>query len=238
MEIHAIENIPTALTLTDIYQDIKRNNMIALVNGATKTLEQYKESGYFGRLTSPTGTRSFRKLSSSNLFWAVDNDCYNGLNEKLYRMIIRRISNYRNELLLFVNCPDKLYDARATINLFNHWQPILKQYNLPIGFVGQDGIENLSIDFTLFDCLFIGGSDLFKESDIVRDLLQEAKRNGKWCHVGRVNTYKRLKLLFNWNCVDSIDGTSFSRWPSLYLPRHIRWMRKLQHDSTLSRHNS
>ena len=57
-----------------------------------------------------------------------------------------------------------------------------------------------------FDCLFIGGRDSFKEGPIVRAACAEARRRGKWVHMGRVNGLRRLLVALEFG-VDSVDGT-------------------------------
>jgi hypothetical protein len=63
-----------------------------------------------------------------------------------------------------------------------------------------------SIPWDEFDCLFIGGRDDFKEGPLVRDACREARRRGKWVHMGRVNTLHRLRIALDFG-VDSVDGT-------------------------------
>ena len=63
-----------------------------------------------------------------------------------------------------------------------------------------------SIPWDEFDCLFIGGADDFKEGPLVSDACREAKRRGKWVHMGRVNGLRRLRVAQEFG-VDSVDGT-------------------------------
>jgi len=57
-----------------------------------------------------------------------------------------------------------------------------------------------------FDALFIGGTTAWKLSEAVYQLCQEAKRRGKWVHMGRVNSLRRMRLAESFGC-DSADGT-------------------------------
>ena len=61
-----------------------------------------------------------------------------------------------------------------------------------------------------------GGTDKHKLTESYPFIL-EAKRRGKWVHVGRVNSAARLTELF-W-MADSADGTTLSIEPSI---RNIR----------------
>ena len=46
-------------------------------------------------------------------------------------------------------------------------------------------------------------------------------RHGKWCHLGRVNGRSRLRLALH-NDVDSVDGSSLSRFPKTWIPKFIK----------------
>ena len=63
-----------------------------------------------------------------------------------------------------------------------------------------------SIRWDEFDCLFIGGRDDFKEGPLVREACREARRKGKWVHMGRVNSLRRMRIALDFG-VDSVDGT-------------------------------
>lgn len=76
----------------------------------------------------------------------------------------------------------------------------------PAALCAQEGMTPGSIPWDEFDCLFIGGADTFKEGPIVRDACSEARRRGKWVHMGRVNGLRRLLIALDFG-VDSVDGT-------------------------------
>ena len=66
--------------------------------------------------------------------------------------------------------------------------------------------------------------------------LYEAKRRGKWVHVGRVNTKRRVEIARAMKA-DSIDGTACSRWPDTKIPAGLRWVSSLPSRTGLaSRH--
>jgi hypothetical protein len=72
--------------------------------------------------------------------------------------------------------------------------------------VAQDGLEALPVPWEAFDVLFIGGSTAWKLSEACFSLIAEAKRRGKWVHMGRVNSLRRLRIAKSVGC-DSVDGT-------------------------------
>jgi hypothetical protein len=86
------------------------------------------------------------------------------------------------------------------------WLPKIRAQGCPAAICAQEGMTLDNIPWDEFDCLFIGGNNEFKEGELVRAACKEAKRRGKWTHMGRVNTERRMILAQCFN-VDSVDGT-------------------------------
>lgn len=61
------------------------------------------------------------------------------------------------------------------------------------------------------EALFIGGDDEFKMGPAAQELAAAARDRGKWLHVGRVNTLRRLRYCQSIGA-DSVDGTSWARY--------------------------
>lgn len=53
--------------------------------------------------------------------------------------------------------------------------------------------------------------------------MAQAKERGLWVHMGRVNSYRRLRHARRIGC-DSVDGGMFSRWSKTYLPLALAWL--------------
>lgn len=88
--------------------------------------------------------------------------------------------------------------------------------------VAQNGIEDTDIEWSTFDALFIGGSTDWKLSQVVIDLIGEAKARGLWVHVGRVNSRRR----YHWSMshgADSSDGTYAAFGPDVNIAKMSRW---------------
>jgi len=64
----------------------------------------------------------------------------------------------------------------------------------------------------------------WKLSPAARDLIIEAKRRGKWVHMGRVNSEKRFRYAAALGC-DSVDGTYLVAGPDTNLPKLLAWVR-------------
>ncbi|HIA01530.1 MAG TPA: hypothetical protein EYN66_06410 [Myxococcales bacterium] len=105
--------------------------------------------------------------------------------------------------------PDVVGDAGSTTVLFHYW---VQELNLEDkrAYALQDGVQNVAIPWNDFECLFIGGTDYFKESSGCLEIAARAKELGKWIHVGRVNTPRRIVY---WDGIgDSFDGSGISRF--------------------------
>ncbi len=206
--------------------------MMILVNGATKTVERYSA---LGCLVQPRKCNSIERVASSGRLWAADNDCYQGLDVERFRSMIRRIHCADCSRLLWVACPDVVSDAQATINRWPEWFPQFACLELPAAFVAQDGLELIAdqVPWNDLSCLFIGGSTEWKLSEHAERFAREAKARGKWVHVGRVNTRRRMRDVLMMCSADSIDGGSFSRWPDIKIPKGLRWIREAQSQPSL-----
>jgi hypothetical protein len=53
--------------------------------------------------------------------------------------------------------------------------------------------------------------------------MHEAKRRGKWVHVGRVNSRERVRWCVA-NGADSVDGSGFSYHPDTNIPKGLDWI--------------
>lgn len=126
----------------------------------------------------------------------------------------------------FATAPDVVGDAVATLEKSMPWLPKIRSLGIPAALVAQDGLEDLEVPWDEFDVLFIGGTTEWKLGPAVRVLAAEAKKRGKWVHMGRVNSAKRLRYAHEIGC-DSADGTFMSFAPTENLQRMLVWLDKL-----------
>jgi hypothetical protein len=190
------------------------------VSGTTRTLRRFQDCPYLGHLKTP---RSREAIGSLHLPWACDNDAFSGFDVPRY---LRMLSGVHGERPLFVTAPDVVGDAVETLRRFAVWGPMIREIGLPVAIVGHDGVENEAIPWDACDAFFIGGSTAWKLSRAAALLGQEAKRCGKWLHMGRVSSLIRLRHAYNIGC-DSVDGTHWSRWGDKHIPVGIRWMERI-----------
>ena len=140
---------------------------------------------------------------------------------------------------------------KATIERSLPVLPVIRDYGYKAAFVAQDGMEQhlAKIPWSAFDVLFLGGGQsekyLTKENRVrtrdgrwvgewkltpgARKLVDLAKAKGKWVHMGRVNSFKRLNIAASWGC-DSADGTCIGRHakgPDFATAEVISWLDRL-----------
>ena len=209
--------------------------MKILVNGGLTPyqflLERYPHYlKYLGWLQTPRSGMSYNAIASFpfRLPIMADNSAFLGLDTAMYERFIKRIPS--PSPLQWLTAPDVVGDAHATLNLFNRWFPCIIHLN--IAFVGQDGAEDMELPWDSFCCLFIGGSTDWKLSTAAADVAREAKRRGKWLHMGRVNSDKRLRYAYDLGC-DSIDGTGYSRFSKKHLKPALDFLHRLHTQLTL-----
>lgn len=152
--------------------------------------------------------------------FAIDNGAFGGkFDPGKYLALLSAAEPYRDRCL-FVVAPDVVADARATQQRWAEWLPALRGFGYPVAYVAQDGIDEPP--WAELDALFIGGTTEFKLSDQAMVLLRAAGRRGKWRHVGRINSHKRLRHF--WGNADSFDGTDWCRGPLIKLPFYQKAM--------------
>jgi hypothetical protein len=201
------------------------NRPLLLVSGATATVRRYAAHPHLGRLIQPRNGNRVADLSTGDLWWAADNDCFQGLDPDAYLNMLSLIATTDTRKLLFVTVPDVVADSHGTFALFCAWLPALRKRNLPIALVAQDGLTSDQVPWGELAALFIGGSTTWKEGPEAAALIHKAHEREVWIHIGRVNT-ERLLRYFDALGIDSFDGTQFSMFPETYIPR---WLRRLEH---------
>lgn len=147
----------------------------------------------------------------------------------------RVVAEQGTDGILFATAPDVLRlvdgigvvgDHAGTVARSAAILPLIRDLGIPAAFVGQDGAElDEDLDWDSFDVLFLGGSDAWKLGEGAAKLVAEAKRRGKWVHMGRVNSYKRYAYAASIGC-DSADGTFLAFGPAKNLPRLLGWFAK------------
>lgn len=166
-------------------------------------------------------------------FWAADNACFNHPDDfslESYMKWLGSLPMYQRDKCLFAPAPDVVGDPVKTLGRSLPVLPMIRDLGYRAALVAQDGIEHLDIPWDEFDVLFIGGSTEWKLSEAARALCSEAKVSGKGLHMGRVNSYKRLKIANDFGC-DTADGTYLAFGPIVNLPKLCNWLDKLRQEA-------
>jgi hypothetical protein len=203
--------------------------MKVLVSGCTETVREWhaKRPDRIGALLTPhTGNEP----PPEPMEWAADNACFGGLDAPAFlRFLARLVESPRKPS--WVCCPDVVADMGATLDLYDRWAPCMRSLGLPVALVLQDGAERLKwrgrfpwMFASEIAAVFVGGSTQWKESEHAEMLAKQAKDSGLLVHVGRVNTERRIHRIAKWGCVDTFDGSGWSRWGSKRIPLAVKWI--------------
>lgn len=198
--------------------------MLLLVSGATKTLEAYPHPR-LGRLIVPKAQNRPTALNLQPRRWAGDNGAFSAFDERAFLRMLDQFQGIPG--CLFVTAPDVVGNATDTLRLFAHWESLIHRMNYPVAFVLQDGLEARQIPWRSCEAVFVGGTTEFKLGRPVRSFVGYARALGRWVHMGRVNSVKRLTYAAEIGC-QSVDGTKYSRWPKVHLPLAIRTLNEIQ----------
>jgi hypothetical protein len=160
-----------------------------------------------------------------NAAWCADNGCfgdgYPG-DEAFLTWLAERAEHAAH--CAFVVAPDVVCDAQATLDRSAPMLPRIQAAGYPVALVAQNGLECLTVPWSTFDALFIGGDTPWKLGPAAHALAGEAKARGKWVHMGRVNSLRRLRYADAIGC-DSADGTFLAFGPDVNLPEVLGWLR-------------
>lgn len=134
---------------------------------------------------------------------AADTGCFKGNFDPDYWLewLDTKIPSDR---CLFATAPDVLGDPVATWERSAPFLAVIRDLGFPAALVAQDGL--VDPPWETFDCLFVGGTDNWKLTEGAYQLAAEAKRRGKWTHLGRVNSRKRYLAAKASGFYDSADG--------------------------------
>jgi hypothetical protein len=194
--------------------------LILLVSGATVNVAR-ADAARVGVLFVPGAGNALE--SSNGRPCAIDNAAFSGFDATAFLALLTRLRGVNG--CLFAVAPDVVADSSATLDLFKQWAPVVRSFGFPVALAAQDGLTVAATPWDQLDALFIGGSTEWKMSRAAEELLAYAAARGKWRHVGRVNTLRRMRH-FSGLC-DSIDGSGFSKWPKR-IALFEEWQRRIK----------
>ncbi len=192
--------------------------LLLLVTKAVPTILRF-QSAHLGRLVTPRHYSNVAGMVAAGLPWAADNDAYSGFDEAAFRGMLDALAGQPG--CRFVTAPDVVADAAASLERFRRWAGVVRAAGLPVALAAQDGLEHLEVPWGDLDALFVGGSTAWKLSPMAADLVGEARARGKWTHMGRVNSARRMQWAASIGR-DSVDGTSYARFTDRWLPAALQ----------------
>jgi len=153
--------------------------------------------------------------------WACDNGAFSGLDVAAFVAMVDACPP--DDKCLFLVVPDVVANWEATVAQWVRWEPRLRAY--PLAIVLQDGVTASAVPWDDCAAVFIGGSTRFKMSGEARTIASYALARGKWVHMGRVNGQDRFRYAASIG-VQSVDGSSFSRFPDTLMDECDGWRRE------------
>ena len=157
--------------------------------------------------------------------WFADNGCYSDAFDQTRWW---RWLNEQPRTADFVVAPDVVADHQASIARSAPWLPKIRALGFSVALVAQNGMT--VPPWGDFDVLFIGGDTEWKLGHDAQMLTEAAVTRGVPVHMGRVNSYKRLRIARDFG-VTSADGTWLTYAPEPALWNLLRALRRL--DATM-----
>jgi hypothetical protein len=145
--------------------------------------------------------------------WAADNGRFSAPQDYTDEKYLAWLAKMPAESCLFATAPDVVGDAAATLALSEPMFDRIRAAGYRVAFVAQDGLEEVAVPWDRFDVLFIGGTTDWKLGEAAAAIAREAKARGKWVHMGRVNSLRRMRYADSIGC-DSADGTVLKHDPN------------------------
>lgn len=192
----------------------------------------------------PNGDFMGKTKRFTKCLWAADNGCFTNPNLKVadYLNWLKELSEVKEEMedetihsmienCLFATAPDVVGDAKETWKRSKDVLPLIRELGYPAALVAQDGIEDEEIHWDDFDCLFIGGSTEWKLNSYW--LCREAITRGKWVHMGRVNSLRRM-LIARFSGCHSADGTTLAFAPDKKFEEVSAWLEVINRQPVLN----
>jgi hypothetical protein len=189
-------------------------------NPVSEEVRQAMREGIIGYIDTPA--QGNKRIE--NVQWCADNGCFSSKWESSHWW---KWLNKQERTMRFAVCPDVVSDWTATQRLFDEWAPKMRAEGFPVAICAQDGARPSEIPWDEIDCVFIGGSTEWKLSSNTEEIISLANRNGTWAHIGRVNSYKRLRWARDIGA-NSADGTMLVFNPTERLADLKRWLRRLE----------
>lgn len=174
-----------------------------------------------------------KQAKHGHSIFAADNGCFAQGKSYSDDKFLEWLNSLNRQACLFATAPDVVADAVGTRKRAYPMLPKIRKLGFKAAFVVQDGETADQILWDELDAIFVGGSTDWKLSQAAGDIVAEAKRRGKWVHMGRVNSFKRMRLAAAIGC-DSVDGTYLAFEPDNRKEKIKEWIKMLNKQPLLN----
>jgi hypothetical protein len=146
-----------------------------------------------------------------------------------YEWLAGQVDRHGATSCRFAVAPDIPFSAAGTLTESLPWLAKIRDLGIPAAFAAQNGCNLLGVPWDDLDVLFLAGGPAYpgapewKTGEVALHLTWEAHERGKWVHMGRVNSRKRLTIARSFGC-DSVDGTYLAFGPDINLMRLRGWL--------------
>jgi hypothetical protein len=167
-------------------------------------------------------------------WWAADNACVIAGPEgtpllnpawderRWFGMLERHVDKAGR--CLFAVLPDVVGDHAATLARSLPYVDRVRELGYRPAFAMQNGSEDdRAIPWDAFDVVFLAGDTAWKTGRPAHLVATRGLEHGKWVHMGRVNSLRRLRIAARMGC-DSVDGTFLKHGPDVNLPQLLSWL--------------
>jgi hypothetical protein len=168
-----------------------------------------------------------KTIKHGHSLFAADNGCFVQADKYSDDGFLNWLNTLNRENCLFASAPDVVGDAEATRKRAYPMLPKIRQFGFKAAYIVQDGETAEMIQWDELDAIFVGGSTEWKLSQNAVDIVKVAKCNGKWVHMGRVNSFKRIQYAEAIGC-DSVDGTFLVFGPDKNEKKLRSWLYQLK----------
>lgn len=195
--------------------------MIYFGNPSTDVIRQAMQRGEYGCIITPKQNLQV----PDGVIWCADNGRFGKGWTNLDHWLAMVQTSAPASLCMFAVAPDVPGDAIATARESTPVLPMIRALGVPAAYAAQDGIMATvdRLPWDEFDVLFLGGTDEFKVGPEGEAISRLARERGKWVHMGRVNSMKRLRVAYQYGCT-SVDGTYLKFGPSKNVVRMRRFL--------------
>jgi hypothetical protein len=182
-----------------------------------------------------------------DVVWAADTGCFSDPERFDLDRYVRWLGRRDPRTCLFATAPDwppmpqhgvPGGDWCATLDRFEETAPAIRAAGYRVALVAQSGLECYlgQLEYWFWrgdvDAIFLGGDTRWKVSEAAADVVRSARHFGLWCHMGRCNSARRIRLAYEMGC-DSADGTFLAHAGAGALGEVLRWLRPLSAQLTL-----